>query len=741
MLATLLSLPLRVVAQELDFRAPPSAADASAPAVMRDLAVRMLPVYQDSNQERFLANLSAIQMVAGDRKTAYATRQALIERRRSADAGRPTGRAAVFDIYIKARAIEAEARVPFAQAFTLAFRGTVPRLDDREAYLLIGWLSNPASELRDSLQRAFDQRRNKTRITMAEAVELVWAYFSFDAYRSFASLMNALDSEESRRRYVTEVVKIKTTDGAIVTAVIVRPKLLKKMPALLEFSIEEAQNDGKESASHGYVGVMAYTRGTHGGTGEVVPFLHDGEDAHAAIVWITKQSWSNGVVGMYGGGYSGFAAYAAAKRPLPALKAIAISDPIVPGVDFPMVNNIFQNSAYRWAFRVTNTTGASEKVFDDDAQWRAFNQSWYGSGKSYREFASVPGPHTVLFDSWLSHPSNDRYWQKMLPDREQLARINIPVLTTTGYFSEGEVGALHYFSQHYQLDPKANHTLLIGPYDERAMQHGSFAALKGYQIDSAALIDLRELRYQWFDHVLKGGQKPAVLKDRVNYQVMGTNEWRSAPSLQDARKRVLKFFLEPDPAGDRNRLATAKSAKAAFLPQTFDLADRDDANTATSANIASRNLAIRNGEMYISEPLQQRTLLNGAFSGLLDFTANKMDLDVSIALYELLANGEYLALFDPPYDFRASYARDRAHRRLLKAGIRQQLPFRSEKLTSRMLQAGSRIVMVLGISKWPDRQVNYGTGNDVSGESIADARVPLRIRWYNGSYIDLPIEP
>ena len=104
-----------------------------------------------------------------------------------------------------------------------------------------------------------------------------------------------------------------------------------------------------------------------------------------------------------------------------------------------------------------------------------------------------------------------------------------------------------------------------------------------------------------------------------------------------------------------------------------------------------------------------------------------MDMDLNIMLYERLASGDYIRLFNPAYEIRASYARDRVHRHLLKAGERQELTFRSERMTSRQLQAGSRLVMVLGINKRPDREINYGTGNDVSEESIADGKIPLKI--------------
>ena len=175
------------------------------------------------------------------------------------------------------------------------------------------------------------------------------------------------------------------------------------------------------------------------------------------------------------------------------------------------------------------------------------------------------------------------------------------------------------------------------------------------------------------------------------------------------------------------------------MPQTVSFADRTDAGWMPPADLISKNLVSHNSLMFVSEPLSKPTEFSGLFSGRLDFTVNKMDVDLNIMLYERLANGDYVRLFNPTYEIRASYARDRVHRHLLKAGERQELTFMSERITSRQLQAGSRLVVVLGVNKRPDREINYGTGNDVSEESIADGRVPLKIRWYNDSYIDIPI--
>jgi putative CocE/NonD family hydrolase len=728
-------------APELEFHPPASPGDAAAPAVMRDLAERLLPVYEEADPDSYLANLFALQMVTGNYAAADASRQALRDRRRLLDAGRPAGRATMFDIYAHAKAMEAGDRILFADGFTKTFRDVVSHLSDRDAFTVTKWFGTPPVFFRDALQKSLDRQRAEDRIGQSAAVELIWEYVYFDAYRAFGPLVAPLDAEDDRRRYSFDNdILIKTREGATLAAVLVRPKSSSKpLPTLLEFTIYSAQNYAKECAAHGYVGMVAYTRGVRTSPHHVVPYQHDGDDARAVINWIAKQPWSNGRVGMYGDGYSGFTPWAAAKRMPPALKAIATSAPSAPGIDVPMGGNVFQNSAYRWSLYVTNTKASEENDYYDDSLWHSLDEKWYLSGSRYRDLGRLHEKPNPIFIRWLNHPSYDRFWQEMVPYREQFSRVNIPVLTITGYYAGSEPGALHYFTQHTRYNPHADHTLVIGPYDDSVMQRGPLAVLQGYQIDSAAVVDLHELRYQWFDHVLKGAAKPALLKNRVNYEVMGANEWRYAASLEGMAKGSLRFYLDEAASGDDHRLTEHMSSKTASVPQTVDFADRGDASWKPSTDLINKSLATRNSVMFVSEALTKPSEFTGLFSVRLDFTVNKMDVDLNIILYERLAGGDYIRLFSPTYELRASYARDRVHRHLLKAGERQEIVFKSERMTSRQLQAGSRLVMVLGVNKRPDRQINYGTGNDVSEESIDDGKIPLKIRWYGDSYIDIPI--
>ena len=88
---------------------------------------------------------------------------------------------------------------------------------------------------------------------------------------------------------------------------------------------------------------------------------------------------------------------------------------------------------------------------------------------------------------------------------------------------------------------------------------------------------------------------------------------------------------------------------------------------------------------------------------------------------------------------RASYAKDRSQRQLLRPGRIETIPLSTGFFTSKKIGAGSRLVIVLQIPKSRDDQINYGTGKDVIDETIADAAKPLELKWYNNSVIRVPV--
>jgi putative CocE/NonD family hydrolase len=734
--------PARATGQDFGFEPPADATDRTLPAAIRDLAERVLPGYQEDDPERYFATLAALQMAVGDPAAAHTTRLTLRERQQPEQGGLEPGRGAVYDVYTQARAIEATEGIPFAEAYGRVFAETLLGVDDLTAYELESWFAAPAEPQQAALQRALDARRGTTSITLEEAVALLRAWFEFDAYRSSAAVSAPLLAAETERRYIVEELAIPVAPGATIAATVVRSRsvpAVEPLPTLLEFTLDRRSRDAREAAAHGYASVVALARiAGDPAFRPGAPFETDGDDARAVIDWIATQPWSDGRVGMHGVGYGGFVAWSAAKRLPPALRAIATADPTAPGIDLPSVNRIVHNSAYRWVYTLLAPPG--DETANDEALWRALNERWYRSGRSYREYPSLPGRASAIFRRWLNHPSYDRFWQKWLPFGDELARIDIPVLTVTGYYSAGETGALFYFAEHARAS-NADHALLIGPFNEQSAVHGAASSVGGLGLDAAARIEPTAVRYEWFAHVLRGAARPALLEGRVNYELAGADEWRHAPSLAALERNAQRFYLAASPTGAPHRLRAESSATPMSLTDIVELSDREETDWEPTRELVLGELHPRNGTLFVTEPFAEPVDVAGRFRGQLDFTINKYDVDLVMLLYELKPDGEYVKLFDPAYTFRASYARDRVNRRLLAAGLRQQLPFQSERMIGRRLAAGSSLVLAVAINKRVDQQINYGAGGEVSEESIDDAGAPVTIRWHEGSFLELPMQP
>jgi putative CocE/NonD family hydrolase len=738
LLAVLAVPSLPAAAQDFDFEPPSDATNAALPASLHDLAERVLPVYQEDDPDRYLTNLAALQMAIGNPAAARDTRRRLRERLDSEQSTLPAGRAAVYDIYVEARTIQASEAVSFTSAYRQAFVETLNGLDDLDAYELESWLVAPLGPRQEALQRALDERRGSTSIALEEALELVQAWFAFDAYRSFDGLVQPLLAEDTERRYVIEALAIPVTADATIAATLVRPRRAADgaaLPTLLELTLDRSARDAREAAAHGYASVLALARIA----GEPrfrprAPFETEADDAWAVIAWIAQQPWSDGRVAMQGFGYGGFVAWSVAKRQPPALRAIATTDPMAPGIDAPSSNRIFLNSAYRWVHELLAAPGDELA----DARWREIDEDWYRSGRSYREFPTLPGRASAIFRSWLNHPSYDGFWRKWLPFGAEFAKIDIPVLTLTGYYSARETAALYYFAEHERHAAAAEHALLIGPFDERSLLRGASAALRALPVDIVARIDATSVRYAWFAHVLGGAERPALLGDGVSYELAGADEWRHAPSLTALERQPLRLYLQASPDGAPHALQPNRSAAPLSLTETRDLRERTDAAWRPPQELVLGEIDSRAGTLFVTERFDEAVDLAGRLRGELDFTINKYDVDLVLMLYEVRSNGEYVKLFDPAYAFRASYARDRVQRRLLTAGVRQQLPFQSERMVGRRLEAGSRLALTLGINQRADQQINYGGAGDVSEQSIEDAGAPVRIRWHEGSYIEIP---
>ncbi len=222
-------------ADDFEFHAPPSASDAATPAAMRDLAERVLPVYEEPDEQVYLSNLSALQLVAGS--YAAATPQSLRERGVNAVAGQRPDRALPFDLYAQARRLKPTAarrccRVPRRPS---ASRFPAPR----RSRCLYGHVLARGTSL-PSLQESRSWPSTSAFEISLAGSGLIWTYLAFDVYRQHRSAAGYAPAKTTAATISEDKLRIRTAAGVdVCTQVVVRPKGDSKarLPALLQFTL------------------------------------------------------------------------------------------------------------------------------------------------------------------------------------------------------------------------------------------------------------------------------------------------------------------------------------------------------------------------------------------------------------------------------------------------------------------------------------------------------------------------
>ena len=116
------------------------------------------------------------------------------------------------------------------------------------------------------------------------------------------------------------------------------------------------------------------------------------------------------------------------------------------------------NFVYKWIPYVTNNRLLDVGAANDADRWDRMQKTWFESGVPYSLMDSIDGRSNALFQEWISHPSYDSYWQSMIPYKNEFAHIDIPVLSITGYYDDGQPGAMYYYREHfkYSATPEVN---------------------------------------------------------------------------------------------------------------------------------------------------------------------------------------------------------------------------------------------------------------------------------------------
>lgn len=691
--------------------------------------------HKPENTVDFSDQLFRLQIVSKDYKKSIATLSEF--RNQFADHNMAGYKFIGYEFYSMAKLNEIKNKVSFPKALEAAFNEKYRSLPEKLTPRVALAVDNDINDSRQLLRKALDKQKGKDSIDYSSALALCKTYLNYKTYSSVKSQVMQLVAAADQEKYIIERKDVKTKNGNTLTITIVRKKENRSpLPVILSSNIYAGLFDeyfGKRAATYNYVGAVVNTRGKRNSNDENHPFEHESQDIYEVIDWVSKQPWCDGQVGMIGGSYLGFSQWAAAKKLHPALKTIVPQVAVGIGIDYPAQNNIFMSYMLQWIQYVTNNKFTDETDFANFTKWNAINTAWYKSGKSFRSLDSISGKRSPIFQRWLDHPRYDQYWQKMVPYKEDFAHINIPVLTTTGYYDDDQIGALYYFKQHYKYNKDANHYLVIGPYNHGGAQSMGFTYVNGNPIDPAARISIDDLAFSWFDYILKNGKKPELLQDRVNFQVMNTNTWKHAPDLDKMHTSTLKFYLQ-----DKKNTSSVfnKPETKSFTTQVVDFKNRDQKDIYYKVS-KKDSIKMTTSIAFESEILDKDMIISGNLSGFFNVSINKKDFDTDTYLYQIQPDGKSSLL--STHIVRASYAKNNEKRQLLEPNKTEQIPINNSYFMSKNIEKGSKLLLLVGVNKNPNWQINYGSGKDVSDETIKDSGEPLEIKWYNDSYVEIPV--
>jgi uncharacterized protein len=551
----------------------------------------------------------------------------------------------------------------------------------------------------------------------------------------FLSALFFTVSAQQRPYKVIQDVRIRLTDGVELAGHLSYPASGERVPVLFRFNCYARPTDlatntfvFQLAANLGYAYAEIYTRGSGGSTGSAAPFEYDAGDVRQVIDWLSKQPWCNGEVAMGGGSYLGYTQWAAMKNPHPALKTIVPMVAAAPGKDFPMVNGIPMNYSLRW-LSFFDGPYVNDHTVNDSVAWKQIYNAHYRQGLSSLDLDSLAGKRSTTYRQWLVHPTFDSYWSSKLPSTAaEFRKINIPVLSITGYFDSDQRGAMYYYNMHQKSNPDNRHYLLLGPYDHFTAQNAKhFSRYHYYRFDSTAYVNKIMLSAQWYNHVLKNGPMPELLKDRVNVYVIGSG-WRHASSLSAMAADTLKFHV------GKGSLSV-KPQSASVFPLKFDAHSIAD---TLGANYTYRGALSFNDEFPLPADgnenyLRQTPLLifdSPVFEKPFDLIGSPVaelhlgatgirDADIELRYYEVTAEGKSYPL--SLMTQRLSMTDDRK-KQLLKEGEVRRFRLDNAYFIGKRIDKGSRVRLTFRIINEAATQKNYGSGKDVFKETWRDAK-------------------
>jgi hypothetical protein len=577
----------------------------------------------------------------------------------------------------------------------------------------------------------------------------------------------ALDPLLSAPKYEVEVdraVGVPMRDGIKLATDIYRPKGLKKAPLILvrtPYKKDMGELQAKFYARRGYVFAVQDCRGRFASPGVWEPFVNEAHDGYDAIEWLAQQPYTNGKVGLIGGSYLGWVQWwAASEHPPHLVTMIPNVAPPDPFYNIPYEYGTFFMWGSIWWADILESQATADI---SGAALSKIGEKKYS--KLLRELPvieldkSVLGKENPYWRKWITHPTNDSYWQSA-NFLERLKDVNIPVFHQSGWFDGDGIGTkLNYLKmENYK---HANQKLTLGPWG-----HTDTAGrmIGDRDFTEKAIIDLQRDYLRWFDYWLKGVDNGIQKEPLVSVFVMGSNKWLQGAKYPLEVTRFQKLYLASGgkantAKGDGTLTFDAPAAGAPADHYTYDPGNptpdsrfyEESEEDEKKVRTADQRKKEREGYhqkiseerkdilVYATAPLTKPLTFAGPVSAVLYASTSARDTDWFMTVSEVDKDGKIFQLMQGK--IRARFRKSMSAPELLKPN--QVYEYTLDLWhTGITIPAGSRLRVEVASASFPlfSRNLNTGGHNETETKYVSAEQTIYHNQKYP-SHVLLPVIP
>ncbi|MDF2680888.1 MAG: putative hydrolase [Brevibacillus sp.] len=489
--------------------------------------------------------------------------------------------------------------------------------------------------------------------------------------------------------------------------------------------------------TRGYALVVQDTRGREDSEGEWVPLVHERNDGDDSLTWIASQDWSDGNVGMLGGSYVGYVQWAAASSGNPHLKAIFSYVTVgTPYVDIPRKGGTILGGL-SWIFMMAEKRRNVAALLRDD----------WSEVIKVRPIKEIPqkvlGKDIPFWTKWMEHPDGDEFWGES--DWKQHADlVKVPSLLVSGWYDDNGMGTSESWEVISRNAPE-HARLILGPWYHKAnttreIHHVPFG-------NNAIRYDLDVTQLRWFDRYLKGVENGVDQEPRVEYYMVGENEWKTSQTWPPAEATVTNLYLSS--GGQANTgvgdgaLTLSEPGEQPVdtyvydpldaAPYLLDLSENENSVPENYREVEERADVL----VYTTEPLEEEVIIAGEISAVLYAASSARDTDWLVRLCDVDEEGNSIRLSDGI--ICARYRHSFAEPQLLAPGQIERYEIRMTKIAN-VFRKGHRIRVSVTSGAENFSFPNPNTGYDLATDT--ETVIAKQSIYHNGQYpshIKLPV--